>query len=92
MLRRSMTLFRSPPIPGGGIGEIGENSMPAGVEQPQAIRGFGISGRRRRGPFLERFGVVLAFVGVGAALHSRSGRAQPRIEPSNPLSPRLPPA
>ena len=68
MLRGGMTRFRRAPIPSGGIGQIGENPMPAGVEQCQPIAGLGISGRCRRGPRFQRRGVILTRVGAGTAL------------------------
>ena len=55
------------------IGETGEDAVPAGVEQTQAIRGFRISGRRRAGPFFEGRSVIRALVSVTAALHCRPG-------------------
>jgi len=70
VLRRGMPLLRRPPIPGGSIGEIGEDPVPAGVEQSQPVRRVGISGGGRRQPFLERRGVVRPLVGLCAALNS----------------------
>src|SRR5271169_2855170 len=91
VLRRRMTLFRRPPIPAGGIGEIGENPMSARVEQSQPIGGFRISDGSRRRPFLQGRGVIATFVSVAAAIHCRSGPAQLRIEPRDLAWPRLPP-
>ena len=41
MLRLGMTLLRRLPIIGGGIGEIGENPLPTGIEQSQTISASG---------------------------------------------------
>jgi hypothetical protein len=90
-LRRRMTLFRRPPIPAGGIGEIGENPMSARIEQSQPIGGFRISDGSRRRPFLQGRGVIATFVSVAAALRCRSGPAPLRIEPRDPLLPGFPP-
>jgi hypothetical protein len=66
-----MTLLRRPPIPAGGIGEIGENPMAAGVEQSQPIRGLRISEGSRRSPFLQRCNVIATFISLTAAFHRR---------------------
>jgi len=69
MLCGGVTRFRRAPVPSGGIGQIGENPTPAGVEQCQPIAGLGICGRRRGGPRLQRSGVILPRIGIGAALN-----------------------
>ena len=66
-----MTLLRRPPIPAGSIGEIGENPVPAGVEQSQPIRGLRISEGSRRSPFLQRCNVISTFISLTAAFHRR---------------------
>ena len=73
MLCHSVTQLRRPPVPAGGIGEIGDNPVAAGVEQSQAIEGFWISGDCRRRPFLERCRVIATFIRVMAAIHHRLG-------------------
>ena len=73
MLCHSVTQLRRPPVPAGGIGEIGDNPVAAGVEQSQAIEGFWISGDCRRRPFLERCRVIATFIRVMAAIHHRHG-------------------
>ena len=71
VLRRRMTLFRRPPVPGRGIGEIGENPMSAGAEQSQPIGGLGIFAGSRLRPFLQGCGVIATFIRLTAALHRR---------------------
>ncbi len=90
MLRHRMALLCRAPVPAGGIGEVGDNAMPTGIEQSQPIPGFGVSGGSRRGPFLEGCNVIATFIRLMAALHGRSGPALPGIEPGDPASPCLP--
>jgi hypothetical protein len=42
MLRHRVALLRGAPVPAGGIGEICDNPVSAGVEQSQPMRGLGI--------------------------------------------------
>jgi hypothetical protein len=91
MLSHRMTLFRRTPVPAGGIGEVGQNPVPAGVQQSQPVRGLRISAGSGCRPFRQRCNVIAAFIRLTAALHCGFRTAQPRIEPGDPLLPGLPP-
>ena len=69
MLRHRVALLRGAPVAAGGIGEICDNPVSAGVEQSQPIRGLGIFAGSGPRPFLQGCGVIATFIRLTAALH-----------------------
>src|ERR1700730_1907851 len=78
-----MALLRGPPIADGRICEVEYDALSARVQQPQLVKGFGISRRSGPRPLLECGRIIRTRIRRPASLHSGIGRASPNVPKPN---------